>query len=257
MIINTNAEKNSYTKNEVNALLASKAPIGFGLGDFAPYIDDCNKAVLSGWYKWDINCANAPFDYATMISSGRYDSLMNQIAICNAGPDQGKMAYRAFCDGIGEWQIIESGISEDYMKSYVNQIVGAYTTGYSMEPFSMSLGSISGATGQTSVTKELDLDFNAYKILVTCTGSTCSLYVNGGYAYMAPSTQEVELVNGTEINLCYTTRDSSYYHYWAGVYLSLNNNKLTLRSQYGCGSTGNTTSNLSGVTANLTLKIFA
>ena len=42
------------------------APAGYGLGELGVFIDDCDKALLSGFYKWDINCANSPFDFATM-----------------------------------------------------------------------------------------------------------------------------------------------------------------------------------------------
>ena len=97
---------NKNNPHGVTATQIGAAPSGFGLGETGKFISDCNGAAECGFYKWDVGCANSPFDFATMITLGRYGTdCFNQIAVCNAGTDKGKVAIRACENGnIGEWE---------------------------------------------------------------------------------------------------------------------------------------------------------
>lgn len=50
----------AYTKTEADALLAGKAPAGFGLGGSSPYVDDFNTAIKNGWYAGTGSTTNGP-----------------------------------------------------------------------------------------------------------------------------------------------------------------------------------------------------
>lgn len=76
-----------------------------GLGGQGVHIYDCNISQ-SGFYRFDADAWNRPFDYGTMIVSGRYDGNCNQIAICQDGGDRGAMAVRQYGAAGAEWEHI-------------------------------------------------------------------------------------------------------------------------------------------------------
>lgn len=58
-----------YSQTETNALLADKAPNGYGLGGVARWLeptDDLNNAKTTGWYRWFNNPVNGPGDFGAM-----------------------------------------------------------------------------------------------------------------------------------------------------------------------------------------------
>lgn len=59
------------------------APAGYGLGDSAPYCNDCNTATKNGWYALESGTVHKPngLDYAVMEVSNRYDTVIVQRAI--------------------------------------------------------------------------------------------------------------------------------------------------------------------------------
>lgn len=57
-------------------------------------ITDCNSLYPSGFYRFDSG-SNLPFEYGTLIVSGRYTNNSNQIAMGNAGNNAGVVAIRA------------------------------------------------------------------------------------------------------------------------------------------------------------------
>lgn len=148
------------------------APAGYGLGGGGVYISDCNTTLESGFYKWDINCANSPFDYATMIVSGRHGDCCNQIAICNAGSDRGKIVARAI-DGSGAspWIPLDGSNSAPSKHNHSASDVNSGTFGVAR-----------GGTGKATHTSNAILTGNgtsAVKNVATASGALYATAANG------------------------------------------------------------------------------
>ena len=88
------------------------APKGYGLGEYAPFITDANKAILPGFYRFDSSktCANIPsewqFLYGTMIVS-RGSSYIEQLFLAR------EVNAKRTCSGEtwGEWEYINPPMS--------------------------------------------------------------------------------------------------------------------------------------------------
>lgn len=120
------AQINANMQNYVNT---NAAPSGYGLGKDVPFIGNCDDVKDSGFSKWDVGCANSPFDFATMLTMGRYSgSSANQIAFCNAGyATRGTVAIRTISDGIEDWSFINppmhAGVEYKTAEKYLNNPV--------------------------------------------------------------------------------------------------------------------------------------
>lgn len=80
--------------------LATKAPNGYGLGGNAKTISDCH-VDKTGFYRWDAGCANAPFEFATMLNISRYGGIGSKIAFGGGGITQGCIAHKVATE---EWE---------------------------------------------------------------------------------------------------------------------------------------------------------
>ena len=105
-------------KLEINGVIydvrdPTKAPAGYGLGGQGTLITDCN-ITHSGFYKFDDGTWNRPFDYGTLIVSGRHDGNCNQIAICHDGTDKGCIAVRQYGANLDDgWEFLNPRMTLD------------------------------------------------------------------------------------------------------------------------------------------------
>ena len=80
--LNENWDKLDDAVKEILITLANKAPGGFGLGQAnMKTLEDCNNAILSGWYTTDNRTSNTPDEYGAsgvLCVSRRFDKRIYQ-----------------------------------------------------------------------------------------------------------------------------------------------------------------------------------
>lgn len=107
------------------------APAGYGLGEIAINITNCDDEIDNGWYQWGTVCENMPFTYGCMLVLKRGTNSITQIAFEQASNERIKFRTKMSAASFSDWVDISTSKNPNYTYSTTDLTAGSssLTTG--------------------------------------------------------------------------------------------------------------------------------